>query len=360
MNFKRVDQLLPGFAVGDATSQEALCIQALLKERGLESELFVDPKTDGSLKEGTCRSMDLLPDDPNGLVICHYGGQSPTTSRYLKSKAKKVLLYHNITPHTFWEGFHDEVARGLAAGREQLPELCAASDAVWTVSEYNAKELRECGAEDAQVFPLLFNPDRFQLAGEPEAIPNLTLPDGHKVFLFVGRLAPNKNVEELLQAFTIYHQRINPKSSLLLAGSEWTCPRYFAMLRLMAGEVAIPHIHFLRYVSDPQLAYCYGVADAFVCTSLHEGFCLPLVEAMYHHVPVIARKAGGMPEALGNAGVLFDDATPSELAELMDYVVSSEEVKQEVLTGQSKRIVELENRDPGAELDALLADVLRR
>ncbi|MEX2606803.1 MAG: glycosyltransferase [Kiritimatiellia bacterium] len=109
--------------------------------------------------------------------------------------------------------------------------------------------------------------------------------------------------EDLLLAFAWYHRTIHPASRIILAGSEHSCPRYFAMLAMLAGRLGLTDVSFEGFVSEEGRAACFRVADVFVTTSRHEGFCLPLIEAMCREVPVTARLQGGMPEALEDSGI---------------------------------------------------------
>jgi len=262
------------------------------------------------------------------------------------------MVYHNITPGHFFHAFDQEQARNLDKAREDLVRVGRAADAIWAVSEFNAKECREAGLESVSVFPLLFDPALFNES--PDRPRRSPLKNGLKQVLFVGRLIPNKNVEELMLAFTQYHLRINPRSCLRIVGSEWSCPKYFAMLRMLCDELGHDKILFERYVPDAQLPDYYKAADLFVSTSEHEGFCLPLLEAMQQQVPVIAKHRGGMPEALGGAGILYDGLNACELAELMHMALSDSTTQQRILNSQNIRMKEYEGRNVELELRALL------
>ena len=209
------------------------------------------------------------------------------------------------------------------------------------------------GAPHAAVFPLLFDPTVIDVAPSPAVMQTFAGP--MKNILYVGRIAPNKRIEELMQAFAFYNRAINRQSRLIIVGSERSAWRYFMMLRMFQGELNLTNIYFEGFVSPEALAAYYRSADLFVTTSEHEGFCLPLVEAMHSKVPVIARRTGGMPEALGQAGILFDDASPEALALLMDRVLTDDSLRCEVLASQQVRLTELRERDPVSELVALLA-----
>jgi glycosyltransferase involved in cell wall biosynthesis len=161
-------------------------------------------------------------------------------------------------------------------------------------------------------------------------------------------------VEDLILAFAWYNRAVNPFSRLLLLGSERSCPRYYSMLRMLASRLGLTNVCFEGFVSPAARSACYGSASLFVTASRHEGFCLPTVEAMVRGVPVLARNAGGIPEAMGGAGVLFDDATPRELAALADRLVSDGVLRAAVKDAGASRVNAIRARDIAGELAALL------
>jgi glycosyltransferase involved in cell wall biosynthesis len=229
-------------------------------------------------------------------------------------------------------------------------------DAAWAVSEYNASELASAGFSHVKVFPLLFSSASLDLPPDPNVLGKFTADLA--TWLFVGRLAPNKKVETLIEAYYWYHKTINPYSRLVVVGSERSCPRYFAMLRMFVGDLDLPNVCFEGFASPAGLPAYYRMADVFLTTSEHEGYCAPLLEAMYVGVPVVARAIGGIPEAMGGAGVLYDGMTPNELAGLVNRVIADQDLRNEVLASQDRRMKEIRLRDPAAELKSLLAGLL--
>jgi glycosyltransferase involved in cell wall biosynthesis len=161
----------------------------------------------------------------------------------------------------------------------------------------------------------------------------------------------------LMHAFAFYNRAINRHSRLIIVGSERSAWRYFTMLRLFESELDLTGVYFEGFVQPGALAAYYRLADLFVSTSEHEGYCLPLVEAMHNNIPVIARRTGGTPEAMGGAGVLFEDAKPEELAALMGRVLNDATLRAEVLASQQQRLEALRHRDPVSELVALMAAI---
>lgn len=350
----RVDQILAGFAEGDAISQAALAMQDAFRKWGCVSDVYADKRHVSPAMQASCRSLAEYRATPADLVIHHYSIGSPALDTFADAAARKILVYHNITPSEYFRGFDDRVADELGHARNGLRDIGPKLHAAWAVSEFNAEELRAAGLKNVKSFPLLFSPGTLDLAPDPNVLGKFKAD--LKTWFFVGRIAPNKKIETLIESFYWYHKTINPYSRLVIVGSERSCPRYFTMLRMYVGDLDLPNVCFEGFASPAGLPAYYKMADVFVTTSEHEGYCLPLIEAMYMNVPVVARSVGGIPEAVGGAGVLYDDLSANELAGLVDRVISDSSLRGEILSGQRARIDEVKARDVDAELKELLKD----
>src|SRR4029078_10682735 len=152
--------------------------------------------------------------------------------------------------------------------------------------------------------------------------------------LFVGRVIANKKIENLIRYFHAYHTSVNPRSRLLIVGAQSGFERYLASLHQLTATLGAAHVHFVGHVSDEELVAFYEVADLFLCASEHEGFCVPLVEAFYEEIPVLAYAATAVPATMDGAGVLFEDKTPAHVAELMDAIVSDPILQDRIVEGQ--------------------------
>ena len=353
MKFAAIHQIVAGFAAGDAISLEAVALRDVCRALGATSEIFVPMENVAEDGKPLVRPLEEYRPAAGELLIYHYSIQSRATETYRRSPARKVMIYHNITPAEFFRGFDERVVRQLEEGRRELGPVAALADAVWADSAFNAAEVAALGAKNVRVLPLLFSACAFDVPADPVVSQGLSGPS--KKILFVGRMAPNKCVEELIEAFAWYHKRIERRSELILVGSERSCPRYFAMLRMFAAELDLMSVSFVRYASPAGLVAYYQRADLFATTSRHEGYCLPVVEAMYKGVPVLARNVGGVPEAMDGAGVLFDEAAPEELACLMRRMMSDPALRSEILVSQQARIRRLLARPVQEEVRALLA-----
>ncbi len=355
MKFTAIHQVAAGFASGDAISLEAVAIQEVCRAMGMASEIFAPAERTASDCRHLARPLEDYRPAASELLIYHYSIETPATDAFRRFPGRKVAIYHNITPASFFRPFDEDVAAQLDVARRELEEVARLADGVWADSAFNAAEISALGAKNVRVFPLLFSARAFDVPADPVVRQGLSAPS--KKILFVGRMAPNKCVEELIEAFAWYHKRIERRSELILVGSERTCPRYFAMLRMFAGELDLASVRFVRYASPSGLISYYEQADLFASASRHEGYCLPIVEAMYKGVPVLARRTGGVPEAMDGAGALFDEARPEELAALMARMISDGALRNEILVSQQARIQRLLARPVPAEFQGLLAEL---
>ncbi len=350
----RVVQLLAGYADGDAISEEARLIQRGLRAAGMECELFAPQASIAPRQADACQGLEALRLTASDLLIFHYSTDSAATPLYLAAPCPKVVRYHNVTPASFFRGFDDAVADQLDRAHSRLEQVVRAAREVWCVSDFNAADFPSDLSMPVVTVPLFS-----EVAGArpaPDAAMLARLGGGLTNFFFVGRIAPNKSVETLIEAYAWYHRCVDARSRLVLAGSEWSCPRYFSLLRLLAARLNLPNVLFLNYVADAQLAACYASARVLVCASRHEGYCLPLVDAMRYEIPVLANYCGGMPQTLGTGGVSLEQASPREWASAMHLLAADEGVRARVLDGQRRRLEQLDQpRD--AELAALVARV---
>lgn len=346
----RFDQILAGYADGDAISREARSFRDLFREMGFESDIFAPA---GNISENMVHDARPLEDfrcSSGDMVLYHFSIGSEAAGCFAGAAGRKLVRYHNITPGEFFDGFDDELAVRLRTGRAELEGICRSADLVIADSEFNAGEVRAVGCENVKVFELVADLEEY----EPDERKLDRYADGFSNILFVGRIVPNKKVEELMLAFNWINKTIDARSRLVLVGSERSCPAYFHMLKMLAFRLDLDNVCFEGFLNESELAACYCCADVFVSASRHEGYCLPLIEAMKYEVPVIARRCGGMPEALGGAGVMFDELDPVMLGELIGKTMWDGDFAGRILDAQVQRLAVIRGRDLKKEWSMLL------
>ncbi len=354
----RIHQLVAGFSGGDAISNEALVLQRMFRAWGHESEIYAELRRILPELRHVARDLDQLPADvgANDVALLHLSIGSPANELWARLPCRKAILYHNITPPEFFAGIQAQIAAQLQAGREQMRRLAGVAGVVLADSAYNAAELEALGYGKVGVFPLALDFDRY--AQPPDRRVVAKYRDGATNVLVVGRIAPNKRIEDDLRAFYYFKNYVTPDARLILAGSWAGLENYHALLIAYAREHRIEDVVWAGSVPQAELNAYYAAADLVLCMSEHEGFCIPLLEAMAHDVPLLAFAAAAVPETLDGAGVWVRDKQFAHIAEMMGRLTRPGPLRAGVLAGQRARLARYRQRDPAAEMAAWLAPLL--
>jgi glycosyltransferase involved in cell wall biosynthesis len=297
-----IHQLLPDIVYGDAISNQAMNIRAHLRRRGYASEIFV--KRREARMEGEAQLFDPALVRPADALLYHHSIGSELTAFAVAHAGAKCLIYHNVTPAEYYAPYRPGFAWMLETGRAHLPGLaprfpCSVGD-----SAFNAAELAACGFDSPGVLPIICDAAKWNLRADPALMD--ALQDGRVNLLFVGRIAPNKKQDELVEAFAHY-RALDPASRLVIAGEgRASDPYYTRLLRRIAALGLNEHVTVTGRIADAELLAYYRTAHLYWSLSEHEGFGVPLVEAMWFDVPVLAYGGAAVPETLGEAGLLFD------------------------------------------------------
>lgn len=349
-------QLVAGFRLGDAISNEALLIRDLCAQHGLDSDIRCPRRTTSGPDRHLVKDVESLPADvkPEDVALLHLSIGSRCNEIFTRLPCRRVILYHNITPPRFFERLNPTVSQILADGLKQVAALRGAADSVWADSSFNAKELEAMGYEGVKVLPLLID-ENYGHGDIDVGARNELLDPPMTNFLFVGRIAPNKRHDRVLAVVSAYQRYVDEKCRLCIVGSSGGAEVYKTMLLGTVYTFALQNVKFTDFVDNRLLNSLYSTASAFLCMSDHEGFCAPLLEAMAWHVPVFAVRAGAVPETMDGAGVLFDhDARPELMAETIGAVLKDPAVKAAVVKKQDERMARFRARDAWGEVSAML------
>ena len=334
----RVHQIVPRLDAGDAVSNQALAIHRLVTTWGFESHIYANGMDEFGKRHATYDYVyKEFMREKDDLLIYHYSIYCGNYQYYLESESHKVLIYHNITPPEFYERFYPEAANLCRLGRELLPRL-AQCDLALGDSDFNRRELVAAGFPEERTGVLPINPPLHKLdeVEEDEEL-GRSLSDGKTNLLFVGRVVPNKRVEDIVKLFHSYHRGVNAHSRLVVAGS--LLNTYYSALLSLARRMGVAdRVFFLGKVSDGALKACYRRSHYYISMSEHEGFCVPLLEAFHFGLPVLAYAAGAVPETMGKAGILFHDKDYPLLAELLDRLERDAFLRERTLAAQRARL----------------------
>ena len=351
---RAIHQIVAGYANGDAISNEVRVMRALFRSWGYESQIYSEhkrilPELRGEARDLAASRGDFRPAD---VVLLHLSIGSDVNDVFPTLPGRKAILYHNITPPEYFRGVQEQTASLLDRGRRQAKALAGSAEIVMADSRFNAEEIAAMGHADPQVLPLVL--DFSMLRAKPDRRILRQYRDGLVNVLFVGRCAPNKKIEDLLNAFYYFQRYVQPASRLIHVGSHAGMEQYHALLLTRARELQLQNVEMVGSVRQDELNAYYEVARAFLCLSDHEGFCIPLLEAMTHDVPVVAFAAGAVPETLDGAGVLVGEKRFDLIAEVLGRVAEDEPLRAAILRGQRERLARYERQDLAAYLKRFL------
>ena len=342
MTSRAVHQLLHTLSYGDAISGEALALQRCLRELGYESEIFainVHPhyKKGGSERLGI-RDYRAFPTTFDGEAILHYSLGSPLNDLYRSlRRAKRSLIYHNLTPAKWFRGVNPRIVADIEHGMAELPELCRISDRLLADSAFNASELHGFSGS-TQVLELPVDPERW-VVQRNEGIYSLVKSNPGIHVVHIGRLAPNKCVEDVIKSFYFLHHYIDKRSRLWLSGIDIDTEIYSFALKRLSHELGLDDaITFAGCLADSELKALYEAGSVYCCMSEHEGFCLPVVEAMYFGMPVVAYASSALPATVGKGGVLVTEKRHPEIAELLAEVAKDGALRARLVAAGKERV----------------------
>jgi len=349
-----VNQWVPAAHRGDAIGDSARRVRDLLRAMGHHSDLFA-MTIDDDLRN------DVRPfDDPDArtgdLTIFHFALVSPMTDAFGRLPGGRILQYHNITPARFFAPYDASLFRLATLSRADLQTLAGRTDMALGDSDYNRRELQDMGFSNTGVFPIAVDLDRIRLAPPRPALEAI-LDDGLHNFLFVGRIAPNKRIEDHIRLAEFYKRYVDEHYRFIFVGRTDGVPRYYDTVRALIAEFQMPADRFVFTgpVPNEDLAAYYRTASVYVSLSEHEGFCVPLLEAMAADVPVLAYASSAVPDTLAGAGILFEPKDLEFAAELLGELAYNEGLRTGVIAGQRRRLEDFGDARITRELGRLLA-----
>jgi L-malate glycosyltransferase len=341
----QVHQVLATLGYGDAIGHEVLGIHRVLRDAGYQSEIFVET-VDARLEHLTHDYRDLASfSSPDNILIHHFSIGSRASRIAYALPDRMVLVYHNITPPEYFVDVHPLLVRQCYRGRRELSAYAERCDLALGDSEFNRLELEAMGFPRTAVLPVV--PGFAHLDGPRDRRITTAFDDERTNVIFVGRITPNKRIDNVIRYFGAYQRLFNPKSRLLLVGGHAGFDLYHATLSDLVARLGATDVHFLGHVSNAELAACYDAADVFLCASEHEGFCVPLIEAFREGIPVLAYAATAVPATMDGGGVLYETRHPARVAALIDQVATNRALCDQIVTAQDAALERLLAKDFG-------------
>lgn len=338
----RIVQLLPSLGMGDGVGNYTLTIDKELKRRGYNTFIYaenVDPRISEDIADEIKNMPQLGNDD---VIIYHLSiGMSKLNDIFPKMRGRKVIMYHNVTPPHFFEGYDKDLQERCEDGIRAVKALAEVPEFCFADSEFNKKDLIDYGYKcPIEVLPIIIpledynkKPDQSILDRFEGSVTNI---------LFTGRVAPNKKQQDIIDIFATYKKYYNPKSRLFFVGSG--VESYVNQLEDYIKKIELEGVYITGHIPFAQILSYYRLADAFVCMSEHEGFCIPLIEAMHFNIPILAYDAGAVSETMGNGGVLVNKKNALENAGLLNYILTHEDIRKKMLENQKQRLASLDEK----------------
>ena len=358
-----IHQFLGTFAGKDAIGMHTLRLRRLLRDAGFTSDIYAldthDDVRDVALDPATFRSR--VPVDRDAWILYQFSIGSPLLDLVRGLDVPLALDYHNITDAKYFWRWEPRAAAQMLEGRRQLAAIAPDVRFALAVSEFNERELVALGFTRTAVAPVLIDfadydsaPDAALLARRRRA-----RQAGGTDWLAVGRVAPNKCLHDVVLAFAAFRRLHDPHARLTLVGGQ-TAGEYWRALHELTDRIELADaVTFTDVVTHAELLACYRTADVFVCLSEHEGFNVPVLEAMHFDVPVVAYAAAALPETVAEGGLLLTDKDPVVVAGAVERLRSDAALRTRLVDAGRKRVEHYSIERTGPQLIESLTHLMK-
>lgn len=336
----RIDQVLPTLADRDAIGDHALLVQQAFRSAGYESDIYYGDASPAALDSGL--PIGRISDHPSEgrVLLYHLSIGSRVSDIFRDRPERKFVNYHNITPAGLLNPWLPHVEMEARQARSQLHELAPITDAALVASEFNRRELIDAGYRSTTISPMLIDLERFDGPPDPTVASRLAAgrTAGGSDLLFVGKVSPHKGQADLVKSLFAYRTAYDPLVRLHIVGGAMSQPYQDAVEAFAAKLGLADAVEFTGSVTHEELTAYYQGCDVLVCLSDHEGFCVPLVEAMYHDLPIVTWECTAIPETVGEAGIVLSNKDPDLVAAAIDRVVRDDELRRCLSEGAVTRL----------------------
>ncbi len=337
----KIYQVLPIFAYGDAIGNDTIALYHVIRQAGYQTHIYAGVIGKRVPEEICSPISELNTISADDIIIYHMSTGSELNYKVVTYNCRIIMIYHNVTPPAFFDGFSKKLYRNCKQAIDALLFLKDKVEYVLADSEFNRKHLLELGYScEIDILPVLipFN--------DYKKMPSTTIiekyRDGKKNIIFTGRVAPNKKHEDVIASFAVYKKKYNSNARLILVGAYAGMMKYYKCLQEYIKELQVEDVIFTGHIPFDEILAYYQVADCFLCMSEHEGFCVPLVEAMCFEVPIIAYDSSAIGGTLGDGGWLLDDKKTEIVAGVMDRLLINDDIRHSIISKQNIRLEDFE------------------
>lgn len=356
----KIVQIIAQLHYGDGVSRCALSLIKLLNEFGYENELvtlFLDHRIHHKQVK-QIENIDWYDINEADILMYHFYDGFKLNFQIEKMTNRKILIYQNVTSPKFFRGISENVVKGCLLGIYDAYNTVGNYLKCITMSEFSKKSLISMGwnPHDIEVVPLIPLNQGSNKASE-EVLEKYR--DKKTNILFTGRIAPNKKIEDIINIFVHYKDNYDADCRLFLVGRIYYQNYYKALLRYIK-KIGGKEIIFTDHITEEELESYYIISDIFLCMSEHEGFCIPLIEAMQRDIPVIAYNAAAVPDTMGDAGILFNTKEKETVCAFINKIMCDRELKENVIQKQRERVKYFNLVSYKERIRKLLAEVMTK
>lgn len=353
----RIIQIAHALTLHDGASKFVQKVDGMLQNMGYQTVIFAH-KLDPRLVNSPIRTMDHFDGTAEDIVIYHMTTGTSFNKWVANYPYKIVLYYHNITPAKYFFGNAWGSWLKCIQGRRQLKGVVRNTFFAWGASEYSCQELRDLGLKDARPLAAIVEPEKFLDQPRVAAIYD-RYHDGRLNILFVGRGVPHKKQDEAIETLRYYKEHISKEVRLILVGN--MKPSYGKKLHRMVERYGLQDdVVFAGSVSNEELCTWYRTSDLLLCLSEHEGFCVPLIEAMIFDKPVFAYACAAVPETVGKAGVLLQDKQPDHVVAIIHETMTDTNRLNALAAARPQRLKELSYGQIYGQLQQDMKQIVRQ
>jgi glycosyltransferase involved in cell wall biosynthesis len=335
-----VHQFIPTLNPHDATGTHTLLLRDILRRAGWRSEIFAEAIHDDLAHEAHKHWM--YPDyAADGDVAIYQFSTSSAVAGFLAERSLPLIIdFHNFTAPEHFAGWEPHTEERAARAAEELSILAPRAVLGLADSPFNEVDLQRAGCRRTEVIPVLVEYQRVSAAADPRVEAELARlkSQGGSDILFVGRIVPSKAQHELVKAVWAYRRLYDPRARLHLVGGTSSF-EYLKALRGFVADLGLSNaVRITGEVSDPVLAAYFGAADVYLSLSIHEGFGVPLIEAMAAGVPVVARAVGAVAGTVGDGALLLAGDDPSYIAAALHRACTDHDLRARLMAAGSRRL----------------------
>lgn len=332
----RVVQIVPTLAYGDAIGNDALALRKALQEAKYDTDIYAETVVK-PLSPLEAKSMERLSElTERDIAILHLSTGAKANRIFADLPCKKIVRYHNVTPPEYYKNHDPYIEQINKWALKDVDYLADKIDYCLADSEFNKADLIDMGyCCKIDVLPILIPFEDYKKEPGKDILRQYKdIP----LVLFTGRIVPNKKIEDVIASFWMYKKYYNSDAVLVLVGSYQADGKYYQTLQTYIQKNEISDVMFTGHVPFEDILAYYQMADIFLCQSEHEGFCVPLVEAMWFQVPIVAYSSSAIPGTLGGSGIALDIKDSLITAGVMDRIYKNAVLRQKVLKNESLRL----------------------